>query len=74
MTEKNIFKGVKSIKFNQRFKDDNACLEYLAQIKWLNCYKCKRCNNDKFGTGKNIQKSVIHLIKLGFSVRLTPTA
>ena len=53
MTERNIFKGVNSIKFNQRFKEDNDCLEYLAEVKWLNGYKCVRCNNDKFGKGKN---------------------
>lgn len=53
MTERNIFRGVNSIKFNQRFRDDNDCLEYLSEIKWLNGYKCKRCNNDKFGNGKN---------------------
>lgn len=53
MTEHNIFRGVNSIKFNQRFKDDNDCLKYLADVKWLNGYKCKRCNNDKFGNGKN---------------------
>ena len=54
MTERNIFKGVNSIKFNQRFKDDNDCLEYLAEVKWHNGYKCKRCENDKFGNGKHI--------------------
>lgn len=53
MTERNIFRGVNSIKFNQRFRDDNDCLEYLSEIKWLNGYKCKRCSNDKFGNGKN---------------------
>jgi len=53
MTERNIFRGLNSIKFNQRFKDDNDCLEYLAEVKWLNGYKCKRCYNDKFGNGKN---------------------
>ena len=54
MTERNIFRGVNSIKFNQRFKDDDDCLEYLAEVKWLNGYKCKRCNNTRFGNGKNI--------------------
>ena len=54
MTERNIFRGVNSIKFNQRFKDDNDCLEYLAEVKWQNGYKCKRCGNDKFGNGKHI--------------------
>ena len=54
MTERNIFRGVNSIKFNQRFKDDNDCLEYLAEVKWQNGYKCKRCGNDKFENGKHI--------------------
>jgi hypothetical protein len=54
MTERNIFRGVNSIKFNQRFKDDNDCLEYLSEVKWLNGYKCKRCNNEKYGHGKKI--------------------
>ena len=54
MTERNIFRGVNSIKFNQRFKDDNDCLEYLAEVKWQNGYKCKRCENNKFGNGKHI--------------------
>jgi hypothetical protein len=54
MIERNIFRGVNSIKFNQRFKDDNDCLEYLAEVKWQNGYKCKRCENDKFGNGKHI--------------------
>lgn len=54
MTERNIFRGVNSIKFNQRFKDDSDCLEYLVEVKWQNGYKCKRCENDKFGNGKHI--------------------
>ena len=28
---------------------------YLSEIKWADGYKCKRCNNDKFGNGKNYQ-------------------
>jgi hypothetical protein len=27
MADSNIFRGVNSIKFNQRFKDDNDCLD-----------------------------------------------
>ena len=52
MTERNIFRGVNSIEFHRRFKDDNDCFEYLSEVKWLNGYKCIRCNNDKFGNGK----------------------
>lgn len=60
MADRNIFRGVNSIKFNQRFKDDNDCLEYLAQVKWPEGYKCKRCNNDKFGTGKKHSKQEMY--------------
>ncbi len=52
MADENIFRGVNSIKFNQRFKDDNDCLIYLSNIKWEDGYKCKRCENDKFSAGK----------------------
>ena len=52
MAERNIFKGVNSIKFNQRFKTDDDCLDYLAEIKWMDCFQCKRCKNDKFCVGK----------------------
>jgi len=52
MADKNLFTGVNSIKFNQRFKDDNDCLIYLSNIKWEAGYKCKRCENDKFSAGK----------------------
>ena len=47
-----VFRGVNSIKFNQQFKTDNDCLAYLAGIKWLEGYQCKRCENDKFCIGK----------------------
>ena len=55
MADRNIFRGVNSIKFHNRFKDDNDCLIYLSEIKWADGYKCKRCDNDKFGNGKNPQ-------------------
>jgi len=55
MAEENIFIGVDSIKFNQRFRDDNDCLTYLSEIKWSDGYRCKRCENNKFSTGKKPQ-------------------
>lgn len=54
MTKREKFTGVNSIKFNQRFKDDNDCLEYLADIKWQDGYKCKRCENEKYCKGKHL--------------------
>lgn len=52
MANRIIFSGVNSIKFNRRFKDDAACLSYLSDLKWQNGYKCKKCANGKFCTGK----------------------
>ena len=33
MADKNTFRGVYSIKFHNRFKDENDCLIYLSEIK-----------------------------------------
>ena len=55
MADRHIFRGLNSIKFNQRFKQEEDCLRYLAEVKWSDGYNCRRCSNDKFGTGKNVQ-------------------
>lgn len=52
MARRNIFKGVNSIKFNQRFKTDIDCLDYLVDVKWADGFICKRCSNDKFCAGR----------------------
>lgn len=41
-----------SIKFNQRFKTDSDCLDYLVMVKWADGFICKRCSNDKFCAGR----------------------
>jgi hypothetical protein len=52
MTERAKFVGVNSIIFNQLFKTEENCLEYLSSIKWEGGYSCKRCTNDKYCNGK----------------------
>lgn len=52
MKDRDIFKGVNSINFYQRFKDENDCLFYVSEIKWKDGFRCVRCNNDKFCEGK----------------------
>lgn len=52
MAKRNTFKGVNSIKFNQRFKTDSDCLDYLVMVKWADGFICKRCSNDKFCAGR----------------------
>ena len=46
------FSGVNSITFNQRFKSDADCLEYLSLLKWEDGYRCKRCENEGYCAGK----------------------
>ena len=53
MDKKFSFVGVNSIKFNQWFKEDKDCYEYLASIKWAgNLYVCKKCRSTKYCIGK----------------------
>jgi len=46
------FAGVNSITFHQRFKTEADCLEYLSLLKWEEGYRCKKCNNDLYCSGK----------------------
>jgi transposase-like protein len=47
------FKGESLIKFTKRFSDDSACKSYLADIKWNDGYKCKKCGHGKATMRKN---------------------
>jgi hypothetical protein len=42
---------VNSIKFNHYFKTEQDCLKYIADLKWEQGYKCKRCGNEKYIKG-----------------------
>ncbi len=52
MEKRYKFAGVNSITFNRQFKEDSACFEYLAGIKWEKGYLCKRCGGTKYCAGK----------------------
>ena len=43
MDKREKFIGVNSIKFTLQFHKDEVCYKYLADIKWENGYKCKKC-------------------------------
>jgi len=47
-----MFEGVNIIKFTEQFKDDHACLSYLADMKWSDGYKCRKCGHDKYTVRK----------------------
>lgn len=52
MAERVKFAGVNSITFNRTFKSDDDCLQYISDLKWVDGYSCKRCENNKYCSGK----------------------
>jgi transposase-like protein len=51
MEKRNKFAGMNSIKFNQYFKTDEDCKKYIADIKWEQGYRCKKCGSTKYIKG-----------------------
>ena len=41
-----------SIQFNKRFPDDNACYQYIADIKWASGFVCKKCGHENYCAGR----------------------
>lgn len=53
MIRREIFKGVNSIKFYNRFKNDDDCLRYMSEIKWPDeSFVCQRCGNTTYHKGR----------------------
>lgn len=40
-----IFKGQNLLDFSAQFKTDENCKSYLAEIKWVDGYKCRKCSH-----------------------------
>lgn len=40
-----LFKGQNILEFTDRFKTDENCKEYLANLKWEDGFKCVKCNH-----------------------------
>ncbi len=38
--------------FSQLYPDKDACLAYLAELKWASGYQCRKCGHDKFCEGR----------------------
>ena len=52
--ERNIFKGVNSLMFYERFNSDDSCYNYLSEIKWSgNSYVCRKCGNTHYCKGRS---------------------
>ena len=38
--------------FSQIYPDKDACLSYLAELKWAKGYQCRRCGHEKYCDGR----------------------
>jgi two-component system, sensor histidine kinase LadS len=47
-----LLKDLTFEEFQKIYPDENACLEYLAQIKWAKPYSCRKCSAHTFYKGK----------------------
>ena len=75
----NVFKGQNLLEFSDRFKTDQDCKQYLAEIKSKTPFKCTRCNHtacqtrDDFSRQCNIcrhtelatTETLFHKVKFG---------
>jgi len=43
----NIFKGQNLLEFSDRFKTDEDCKKYLADIKWKDGFECLKCGHKR---------------------------
>ncbi|MBU1014598.1 MAG: transposase [Bacteroidetes bacterium] len=39
--------------FNDKFSDNDKCLKYLAELKWQDGFKCRKCGHTNFCKGKS---------------------
>ncbi len=46
------FQSLSLFEFQQRFPDDETCMEYLAAIKWPDGFICEKCGHTKYCKGK----------------------
>ena len=47
-----LFSKLDLSQFAYRFSDNDSCLQYLADLKWQNGYKCRKCGHTNFCKGK----------------------
>lgn len=52
-----IFKGQNLLEFSDRFKTDEDCKKYLADIKWKNGFKCAKCGHKKSQIRKDLSRT-----------------
>ena len=52
----NYLRGQNAIEFSDRFRSDDDCLEYLADIKWQDGFKCVKCGHLAYRQRKHLSR------------------
>jgi hypothetical protein len=52
-----VFKGQNLLEFSDRFKTDEDCKRYLAQIKWKDGFECIKCGHKKSQIRKDLSRT-----------------
>ncbi len=48
-----LFKGQNALKFADRFRTNEDCMEYLAEIKWYEGFRCVKCGHEAYQRRKH---------------------
>ena len=51
-TARVLSKEVKFGEFSQIYPDKEACLSYVASLKWADSYQCRKCGHEKYCDGR----------------------
>lgn len=49
------FRSLTLMEFSEKFPNDQACMNYLASLKWPNGFLCEKCGHNKYCQGKLAQ-------------------
>jgi len=52
-----LFKGQHLLEFNEQFKTDTHCKEYLPNIKWDGVFECVKCGHSTSQVSKNFSRT-----------------
>ncbi|UYZ63123.1 7TM diverse intracellular signaling domain-containing protein [Hymenobacter weizhouensis] len=53
-TARVLSKEVDFGEFSQIYPDKDACLRYLANLKWTDGYRCRKCGHEKYCDGREL--------------------
>lgn len=50
---KTLFQNITETEFNKLFSNEEDCLKYLAEQKWAQGFKCRKCGHTNYCNGKS---------------------